>query len=94
MTEWTTIPRWLYQNDLPDDELQQVYVKAARLKVVQLREARDRERPCSREWRRLDGVLADAEAFLEEAEGALARYKGQESGEPHRLATVKELPKP
>ena len=93
MTRWTTIPPWLYQNDLPDAELQGVYVKAARLKVLQPREARDRERPSSREWRRLDGLLAQAEAFAEDAAAALSRYRGAEE-EPRRLATVKELPKP
>jgi hypothetical protein len=95
---WTTIPRWLYENDLPDDELQEVYVKAARLKVVQLREARDRERPRSREWRRLDGVLANAETFAEEAEAALAHYRGSagEQGRerPPGRATVRVLPPP
>jgi hypothetical protein len=29
---WTTIPPWLYQNDLPDDELQRVYVAGAERK--------------------------------------------------------------
>jgi Ni,Fe-hydrogenase III large subunit len=26
---WTTIPRWLYENDLPDDQLQRRYVEQA-----------------------------------------------------------------
>jgi hypothetical protein len=95
MTRWTTIPRWLYENDLPDDELQEVYVKAARLKVVQLREERDQQPRMSKRWRDIDFMLRQAESFLEEAEAALALYRGEESEEqPRRLATVKELPKP
>jgi len=62
---YTTIPRWLYENDLPDDQLQAVYVKAARAKVAQLRAERAD----------LDRQLAEATAFLAQAEGALARYR-------------------
>lgn len=29
---WNVIPKWLYQNDLPDDELQAVYVQQAEQK--------------------------------------------------------------
>lgn len=32
MSNWTTIPPWLYRNDLPDDELQERYVEAAEKK--------------------------------------------------------------
>jgi outer membrane protein TolC len=78
MTNWSVVPPWLYQNDLPDDELQEVYVKAARLKVQQLRTE-----------------LAEAEAFLAEAEQALAHYRGQEpEAPPRRRATVRPLPPP
>ena len=62
---WTTIPPWLYQNDLPDDQLQAVYVKAARAKVAQLRAERAD----------VDRQLAEATAFLAEAERALAGYR-------------------
>jgi hypothetical protein len=94
MTRWTTVPPWLYKSDLPDAELQAVYVKAARLKVLQLQTERDAEHPGSEAWRDLDGVLRQATAFLEEAEAALARYRGEAGGPPPRLTTVRELPKP
>ena len=78
---WTTVPPWLYQNDLPADELQRVYVEAARRKVAELRAA-----------------LEEAEAFLAEAEQALAHYRGYQADLPARgvpgRATVRELPKP
>jgi hypothetical protein len=94
MTRWTTIPPWLYRNDLSDADLQRVCVEAARREVAHLREERDQHRAASRKWRRLDGLLAAAEAFLEEAEAARAGYEGREADEPRRLATAKELPKP
>jgi hypothetical protein len=62
---WTTIPRWLYENDLPDGELQEVYVREARKKLAEL-EAERRE---------LDGQIEVVEAFLADAEAALARYR-------------------
>ena len=62
---WTTIPRWLYQNDLPDDQLQAVYVKAARRKVAEL--AADRDTPAAQ--------LAEAKAFLAAAERRLRIYQ-------------------
>ena len=62
---WTTIPPWLYQNDLPDDQLQAVYVREARKKVAQLLAERAD----------LDRQLAEATAFLAQAERALARYR-------------------
>lgn len=62
---YTTIPRWLYENDLPDDQLQAVYVREARKKVAQLRAERAD----------LDRQLAEATDFLAQAERALARYQ-------------------
>ena len=62
---YTTIPRWLYENDLPDDQLQAVYVQAARKKVAQLLAERAD----------LDRQLAEATAFLAAAERALAGYR-------------------
>lgn len=88
---WTTIPPWLYENDLPDGELQEWYVKAARLKVAELRARRDQRAPMSRGWRDVDFMLRQAEAFLADAEAALARYR------PPRVritAGRKVLPKP
>lgn len=37
---WTTIPRWLYENDLPDGELQARYVEAAERRWAQCVEDR------------------------------------------------------
>ena len=62
---YTTIPRWLYENDLPDDQLQAVYVREARKKVAELLAERAD----------LDRQLAEATAFLAQAERALARYR-------------------
>jgi hypothetical protein len=100
MPGWTTIPPWLYQNTLSDADLRRVYVEGARRKVLDLRAERDRHPAASREWRRLDGLLAGAEDFLQEAEAAPARYApggGQpasgEAEEPRRPATVREVPK-
>lgn len=62
---WTTIPPWLYQNDLSDEQLQEVYVRAARKKLWELLEER----------RELDEQIAQARAFLAEAMEAMARYK-------------------
>jgi hypothetical protein len=96
-TRWTTIPPWLYQSDLPDAELQEVYVKAARLKVLQLQAERDAERPWSTPWRDADRMLQQALAFLEAAEDALSRYREEAPAYRADLparAAVKELPKP
>jgi multidrug resistance efflux pump len=62
---WKTIPRWLYEADAPDDQLQALYVKAARKKVADLEAERDE----------LDAQLAQARAFLSDAERALRRYQ-------------------
>ena len=40
MTHWTTIPPWRYQNTLPDDQLQEVYVREAKKKWEELRRRR------------------------------------------------------
>ncbi len=78
MVRWTTVPPWLYQNDLPDDQLQAVYVEAARRKVVELRAA----------LAEAEAFLADAERTL-----AHYRADLPARGSPGR-ATVRELPKP
>jgi hypothetical protein len=72
---WTTIPRWLYGNDLPDEELQAFYAKVARRKVQELRRRRDQHDRHSRAWREADGMVLEAEGFLIDAERALARYR-------------------
>lgn len=64
---WTTIPPWLYQNDLPDDELQRVYVVAAERKLAALLA----EHPPDRE------AIGAAQAFLAQARAALARYEAE-----------------
>jgi multidrug resistance efflux pump len=62
---WKTIPRWLYETDAPDDQLQALYVTAARKKVAELEAERDE----------LEAQLAQARAFLADAERALRRYQ-------------------
>jgi multidrug resistance efflux pump len=65
MPPWATVPPWLYQNDLPADQLQAFYVEVARKKLAALRADRVD----------LDEQIAQAEAFLADAEAALARYR-------------------
>ena len=74
---WTTIPRWLYENDLPEDELQAVYVRALRRKVGGIG-----VRLCDVEAERdaLLRQLGEALTMLREAEAALARYQGARRG--------------
>jgi hypothetical protein len=75
---WTTIPRWLYENDLPDDELQRVYVEGARRKLAELREERkvlEAEGVSPYELQALDGQIGRQAGFLAEAEWALGRYR-------------------
>ena len=54
MPPWTEIPPWLYQNTLPDDRLQEVYVRGLRAKVAQIRD----------ELAQAETMLADAEEAL------------------------------
>ena len=61
MSDWTVIPPWLYQNDLPDDRLQQIYVEGARRKLAAL--LNERPRP-EMEIRQMRALLADAEEAL------------------------------
>lgn len=84
---WTTIPPWLYQNDLPDEQLQEVYVREARKKV---RELEDRLRALTEERQEVEEALWAAWAFLSQAEEALARYQPARA----RLTQRKRLPKP
>jgi hypothetical protein len=67
---WTTIPRWLYENDLPDDRLQELYVKAAVRKLAEV-EA-DPESTAEQ--------LTRAYVFLAQATQALARYRRRRRG--------------
>ena len=85
---WTTLPPWLYQNTLPDEELQEVYVREARKKVRQLAaqlEGLDSERAD------VARALAEARAFCREAEAALDRYRPPRA---RITAGRKVLPKP
>jgi hypothetical protein len=82
---WTTIPRWLYEHELPDDRLQEVYVTAARNEADGL----------ARRLRELDderlvvaAALSEALALVAEAEEALGRYRTPAGG---GRATVSEL---
>jgi hypothetical protein len=99
VTRWTTVPRWLYENDLPDEELQRMYVTEAEKKLRQIvahRKALQAE---------LAGVLA-AEAraaqFVAEAWESLRHYQAQGQGpspagrprRPQRLPAARLLPKP
>jgi hypothetical protein len=54
MPPWTEIPPWLYQNTLPDDQLQEVYIRGLRAKVAQIRD----------ELAQAEAMLADAEEAL------------------------------
>lgn len=89
---WTTIPPWLYQNDLPDDRLQEVYVREAERKwmdLVREREALEDEL----------AVVRDAEGrafdFFRSASEALGRYRRGAPQPPRaRLTEKKRLPKP
>lgn len=85
---WTTIPPWLYQNDLPDGELQEVYVREARRKV---RVLEDELRALDAERRDVEEALRAARGFLSEAEEALARYQPPWA---RLVEKRKRLPKP
>ena len=61
---WTTIPPVMYDPTLAEVELQTLYVKVLRAKVAQLE---DESASAAQ--------LAQARAFLAEAEAALARYR-------------------
>lgn len=74
---WTEIPPWLYQNALPDERLQEVYVRAAERKVEQLCEER---RALADELRQADEQLVEARAFLAMTRDALARYRRRRRG--------------
>ena len=77
MSGWTTIPPWLYQNDLSDEQLQEVYVRGAEKKWRALRDNR----------MALEADLAEALAaeqraalFLKQARAALAGYRAAKGG--------------
>jgi hypothetical protein len=89
---WTTIPRWLYENDLPDDRLQEVYVTAARQKADDL----------ARRLRELDderlvvaAALSEALALVADAAEALGRYRTPGGGGRAAVSEVRRaLPPP
>lgn len=95
MTRWTTVPPWLYQNTLSDEELQTVYVTEARKKVAALRR---QKREIEADLAEVDAALGPAEAFLAEAEAALRRYRtdipARGRPQPRRLPAARLLPKP
>jgi chromosome segregation ATPase len=86
---WTVIPRWLYENDLPDAELQAVYVQQAEQKWRECVEAR---RDAEADLVEARTVEARAKQFLEEARAALRKYQAAApaAAGPQRRA----LPKP
>jgi hypothetical protein len=87
---WVVIPRALYDNDLSDLELQELYVREARKKADDL--AR-RLRALDEERRLVAAMLAEALAFVAEAEAVLGRYReaGTPVGAPAGRATVAEV---
>jgi hypothetical protein len=68
------IPRWLYENDLPDAQLQAIYVEEAEKK---LRELAARRRALVQQLAVAQEVEAEARQFLADARAALARYEAQ-----------------
>jgi hypothetical protein len=66
------LPRWLYESDLPDEELQAQYVREAAAAVQRLEAER---RKLAAELGHAKQRLAQAKAFLAEAQDALARYR-------------------
>ena len=88
MVQWTTIPPWLYQNTLPDDQLQEVYVREAK---KQWEELRRRRTDLEAELLEVTEAEQRARLFLADAIEAMQRYR------PAR-ATVTEarraLPRP
>lgn len=72
MADWAVIPKWLYQNDLPDDELQALYVQQAEKKYrecVEARKALEQDLVLAR------CQEAAARDFLMEAREALKKYQ-------------------
>lgn len=87
MGNWTVVPRWLYENDLPDDELQAAYAREARKKAEEI----------AAQLRRLDEerlvVASQLEAqlaFVAEAEERLRFY--QERAQQRRAAVTEAAP--
>lgn len=84
---WTPIPPWLYQNGLPDEQLQEVYVRALRKKVGEIGE---RLADLDEQRDALCQQLGEALTMLRDAEAALKRYRPPRA----RLTERKRLPKP
>ena len=92
MTRWTTIPPWVYQNTLPDDQLQEVYVREAKKKWEELRRRRT-----ELEAELLEVAEAEQRArlFLADAIEALQSYRSQGRPGPTRITERRRaLPKP
>ena len=92
MTHWTTIPPWLYQNNLPDDQLQEVYVREAKKKWEELRRRRT-----ELEAELLEVAEAEQRArlFLADAIEAMQRYRAAASpGRARVVEARRRLPKP
>ena len=85
MTDWTTVPPWLYQNDLPDDQLQAIYVAHAEQKWRELRECREALEDELAQARQAERRAA---AFLAAAKERLAAYRQQ--APPTRARVVQE----
>jgi multidrug resistance efflux pump len=92
---WVTIPKWLYTNNLPDEELQRVYVIEAKKKVAALRREK---RELEAELARVTAALGPAEEFLADADAALQRYRAVRrptvTEQERRLPAARLLPKP
>ena len=88
MTNWTTVPPWLYQNDLPDDQLQAVYVAHAEQKWRELRERREALEDEVEQARQAERRAA---AFLAEAKERLAAYRQQAAPPRARVVRSRRL---
>ena len=88
MTDWTIVPPWLYQNDLPDDQLQAVYVAHAEQKC---RELRERRLALEAELREAVNAERRAAGFLAEAKERLAVYRQQAAPPRARVVRSRRL---
>ena len=93
MTHWIPIPPWLYQNDLPDHELQAVYVREAEKKV---RQVVARRQALQAQLAEAMETEARAVVFLAEARERLAAYRGAAAARRARIVPVgrRALPHP
>jgi hypothetical protein len=80
MDGWTVIPRALYENDLSDLDLQELYVREAEKKW---RELAARREALERELEHARFAEVQAAAFVTEARAALEKYRRQAEAETH-----------